>query len=139
MERWGKATYAKLVLKRADLLGVSRHSYRWHLGCIVLKMPAISLRTGELARQHNIHTGFGPQACNTVFRMLLQVRQHEEARALWAEMGALGIAPDLRNANAVRQFRNYREWMLQAAPAAADPAREPEEQPPGWAQGTTRH
>ena len=25
MERWGKATYAKLVLKRADLLGVSRH------------------------------------------------------------------------------------------------------------------
>ena len=28
MERWGKATYAKLVLKRADLLGVSRHSYR---------------------------------------------------------------------------------------------------------------
>ena len=25
---------------------VSRHSYRWHLGCILLKMPAISLRTG---------------------------------------------------------------------------------------------
>ena len=44
MERWGKATYAKLVLKRADLLGVSRHSYRWHLGCILLKR---SLLTGR--------------------------------------------------------------------------------------------
>ena len=26
---------------------VSRHSYRWHLGCILLKMPAISLLTGR--------------------------------------------------------------------------------------------
>ena len=47
MERWGKATYAKLVLKRADLLGVSRHSYRWRLGCILLKMPARSLLAGR--------------------------------------------------------------------------------------------
>ena len=27
---------------------VSRHSYRWHLGCILLKTPAVSLLTGHL-------------------------------------------------------------------------------------------
>ena len=29
---------------------VSRHSYRWHLGCILLKIPAMSLPTGVLVR-----------------------------------------------------------------------------------------
>ena len=27
-------------------MGVSCHSYRWHLGCILLEMPAISLWAG---------------------------------------------------------------------------------------------
>ena len=34
--------------------------YRWHLGCILLKMPAISLRTGNLWRTgHDIGSNFG--------------------------------------------------------------------------------
>ena len=134
------ATPRAAAILSADPLAVTAETWGELLGCCEQwRHVRVALNVWELARQHNIHTGFGPQACNIVFRMLLQVRQHDEARALWAEMGALGIEPDLRNANAVRQFRNYREWMLQAAPAAADSAREAEEPPPGWAQGTTRH
>eukprot|EP01045_Picozoa_sp_COSAG04_P015498 COSAG04_NODE_1227_length_7681_cov_5.724083_5_plen_88_part_00 len=34
--------------------------HRWHLGCILLKMPAISLRTGNLWRTgHDIGSNFG--------------------------------------------------------------------------------
>ena len=37
-----------VLLKRGKL-----PRYRWHLGCILLKMPAISFRTGEVIVLHN--------------------------------------------------------------------------------------
>ena len=42
----GGAPVESRLLEWAKQRAVSRHSYRWHLGCILLKMTAVSLRTG---------------------------------------------------------------------------------------------
>ena len=41
----GGAWFGELTLKTFGTMGEPPR-YRWHLGCILLKMPAISLRTG---------------------------------------------------------------------------------------------
>ena len=43
---------------------MSRHSYRWHLGCILLKMPAISLLTGACVPAYAKFPEQGDYWCN---------------------------------------------------------------------------
>ena len=60
---------------------VSRHSYRWHLGCILLKMPAISLRTGGLIRRR----AQGRRALqNPDGRRVWRLSDHGKALSRWA-------------------------------------------------------